>query len=183
MSGRSLSVAELTPEQRKQLEARIAPLAVVKPKVRKRSLVIPDAPLAQLVRTDDTLAGTIWTPPRTKKTHQEIGWRKLKGGEAKPFIRQSESSRGFAQAVMAAILPHKARLRLPLPDRDYALSAVYYYDSTTPDVAGLLQALQDALVAARVVSDDKLFNPVERQYRVYQPSDPRVTFTITPAEP
>lgn len=179
---RSLSLADLTPAQRKQLEARIAPVRIVKPKVRRRAVVVPDVPLAQLVRTDDTLAGTIWTPPRTKKNSQSIGWRKI-GGESKPFIRQSESSRGFAQAVMAAILPHKARLKLPLPDRDYALSAVYYYDSSKPDVAGLLQALQDALAGARVVSDDKWFNPVERQYRVYEPHDPRVTFTITPAWP
>lgn len=147
---------------------------------RRTPQIVADVPVAQLNRVGDTVTGTIWTPPRTKKTSQQICWRTI-NSVSKPFIRQSESSRGFAQAVRAAILPHKVRLRLPLPDRDYALSSVYYVDNTSCDVAGLLQALQDALEAARVVTNDRLFNPVDRALRVYEPHDPRVTFTITPA--
>jgi hypothetical protein len=120
--------------------------------------------------------------PRTKKNSQSIRWRTIRG-ETRPFIRQSEASQGFAFDVRVALLPLNRVGGFPLPDRPYALSCCFWVDNRNCDTVGLVQALQDALEGAGVVSNDRHFTVIEKASQVYDAVNPRVRCTITPADP
>lgn len=139
-------------------------------------------PTARITRDGDRLAIELAVVPRTKKTSQTIAWRTIRG-QRSPFIRQSAPARGFAQDVKVAIAPLLVAYKLPLPARRYALSCCFFTDNQNSDTVGLVQALQDALQNAGVVTNDRQFAVIEQACQVYDREHPRIRCTISPADP
>lgn len=91
---------------------------------------------------------TIPFPPVTKKNHQQIR-RNHKTG--KPFIAQSDQYKAYENACLLAI---QGRYRVNI-DYPVNLTALFYMPTQRRiDLANLIEALQDILVAAHVLTDD-----------------------------
>lgn len=126
--------------------------------------------LATVVRTETECRITIKGPPRTKKNSTTLG------------IRQSPAYRKFCADVKLQL----REFRPPLADKPYNLAAQFYVDDygRLADLIGLLQGLADALEAAKVVSNDKVFLGFDHSRKhTDDRKNPRVEIHITELAP
>lgn len=127
--------------------------------------------LVTATRTNDMLQLSFAGPPRTKKNHgQYFG------------VKQSKAYLGYRGAIIAAIVPVKAVLELPLPSIEYNCRAIYYVDGygEPADLNGLNQGLHDALENAGVLLDDWWIRQVDGTRIVFKDPQPRVDVWLTP---
>lgn len=112
---------------------------------------------------------TLYGPPRTKKNHTTLG------------IRPHAAYRKWCADVVDQI--GESDFVGPIPDARYNLAAKFFVDryGKNADLIGLIQGVADALRAAKVVSDDKLFKGLDGCRRVdkYE-GEPRCEITIKP---
>jgi len=130
---------------------------------------IGDPPVAW--RKGDTLWLTIPATARPKKNNTTLGIRKSPG-----YIR-------FRNAVMAAVQPFAAELRLPLPAIDYNCAAHFHRERDDADTDNLISGLADALQDAGVIADDFHLRTWNGTDRFLDVARPRVELTLTPYLP
>lgn len=120
--------------------------------------------------------GTIPIPPRTKKNHQEIRYRNIKGKRV-PFIAQSQIYKDYERDCGYFI----KRPREPFKGK-YNVKAYYYLDTKRKtDLNNLHSALHDILVTYGVLEDDN-YNIIAATdgSRVYvDKENPRTEYFIT----
>ena len=122
---------------------------------------------------------TIPFSPVTKKNHQQIR-RNHKTG--KPFIAQSDQYKAYESACLLAI---QSRYRLNI---DYPINLTSLFFMPTKrrvDLANLIEALQDILVAAHVLTDDncKIVVSTDGSRVLYDKEHPRTEIIITEVTP
>lgn len=122
-------------------------------------------------RKGDTLWLLIPATARPKKNSTTLGIKKSPG-----YIR-------FRNAVMAAVQPFAAELRLPLPAIDYNCAAHFYRERDDADTDNLISGLADALQDAGVLADDFHLRTWNGTDRFLDVARPRVELTLTPYLP
>lgn len=121
---------------------------------------------------------TIPFPPITKKNHQQIRCNRSTG---KPFIAQSNQYRDYENACLLAI---QGRYRINI-DYPINLTALFYMPTQRRvDLVNLIEALQDILVAAHVLSDDncKIVVSTDGSRVLYDKEHPRTEVIISEAK-
>jgi len=119
---------------------------------------------------------TIPFPPITKKNHQQIR-RNFKTG--KPFIAQSEQYIAYEKACMLAINgAYRKNIDYPVN-----LTALFYMPTARRvDLVNLIEALQDILVRAGVLTDDnsKIIASTDGSRVLFDRDHPRTEVEIRP---
>lgn len=118
---------------------------------------------------------TIPFAPITKKNHQQIRRNRRTG---KPFIAQSDQYIAYEQACLLAI-QGRYRVNITYPVN---LCALFFMPSRRRvDLANLIEALQDILVATHVLEDDnsKIVASTDGSRVLYDKGRPRTEITIT----
>lgn len=91
---------------------------------------------------------TIDIPPRSKKNHQQILVNRKTG---RPFVSPSSAYKAYQKAALM-LIPPDARRAIDYPVN---VQAVYYTDTRRRvDLCNLLEATDDILVDAGVLTDD-----------------------------
>lgn len=132
-------------------------------------VVIGSPPVAW--RRGDVLWLSIPATARPKKNNTTLGIKKSPG-----YIR-------FRNAVLAAVQPFAAELRLPLPAIDYNCAAHFHRERDDADTDNLISGLADALQDAGVIADDFHLRTWNGTDRFLDVARPRVELTLTPYLP
>lgn len=115
---------------------------------------------------------TLWGPPRTKKTHNQL---RRHGGRLK--VIPSAAWMAWRDALLATG-------QLPagdtLPDLHYNCAATFFRDREAGDLVGFQQGLADVLEEGGVVSDDKWIRGWDGSRLDLDRACPRVEITLTP---
>ena len=129
---------------------------------------------------DVLLKFAIFGEPRTKKNSQQIFLKKVKGREI-PFISPSKKYKEYEQSARRQIKPPLKPISGPI-----SVKCLYYMPTKRAvDLTNLLEATDDILVKAEVITDDNAKVIVSHDgSRVFfgHKGNPHVVITITAAE-
>lgn len=117
-------------------------------------------------------------PPITKKNSQQILTNHRTG---KPFIAPSRQYKKYEQAAMWYLTP---KPKAPLSGR-YRVATVFYMPTRRrTDLANLIEAAHDVLVAGKILADDNytIIDNVDGSRVMYDKENPRTEIFIEELE-
>jgi hypothetical protein len=151
---------------------------------------MPMIPLRSLVRVPVGIV--VVGIPRTKKTHNKIGWigkacPACKKGKFLKVFPSSEWTRWVRDAEVVGHLPGQVGFPWPregmtLPDQPYNVAAKFYRDRAVGDAMGFYQGLADLLAERGVISNDRWLVQWDGSRLLKDAAHPRVELVLTSAE-